>query len=420
MPFETWTLRDLDGKVLRTFTRSTTQNATWQKDTVHRQGQVLATVTGGGRRDAFVDHLGTIRLWTNEDGGNPMTHSYHSFGEEIFAFDDGQELRFTGHERDRHRFGDCPDAVVYDDEVIDEGETIVACTVLSSDNTTVDTTDPVRFRAGLSIELDDFTVESGSDVTFELDADLQSDFHDLDYMHARFAKPSWGRFLSVDPSQRSSNPKQPQSWNRYAYTINNPLRLIDPDGEAWRPPDGASQLETDITLGLMGDAGIGPGALAVGPRIGLSLLGRLGLRLAGRQGFAGSVGSSLVRLSVANARASFSGIASQLAERGAPTARFASLVEGVAPATRGGLAAFEQQFAQRGASNLLKSRQSLMNRLVDHLGKIEQAKEAGGFTSSLEREIRTFAQQINAIDQVLAEKGGLVFIQGELFRITPK
>jgi len=231
----------------------------------------------------------------------------------------------------------------------------------------------------------------------------------LDYMHARFYAGHVGRFLSIDPID-SSLPNKPQSWNKYAYTINNPLRYVDPDGEAWRPPEGASQLEIDAALALMGDPGIGPGALAVGPRAGLSLIGRLGLHLAGRQGFAGRVGSSFVRLSVANARASFTGIATQLAEGGAPTAGFASLVEGIAPVTRGGLAAFERQFAQRGAGNLLKSRQSLISRLSEHLGKIERARAAGGLTSSLEREIRTFAQQINAIDQVLAEKGGLVFI----------
>jgi RHS repeat-associated protein len=55
---------------------------------------------------------------------------------------------------------------------------------------------------------------------------------DLDYMHARYCSPLAGRFLSVDPEGRGSKPGLPQSWNRYAYAKNNPILLIDPDGEA--------------------------------------------------------------------------------------------------------------------------------------------------------------------------------------------
>ena len=50
----------------------------------------------------------------------------------------------------------------------------------------------------------------------------------LDYMHARYYNPFMGRFLSVDPA--GSNPYKPQTWNRYAYTLNNPLRYTDPRG----------------------------------------------------------------------------------------------------------------------------------------------------------------------------------------------
>ncbi len=50
----------------------------------------------------------------------------------------------------------------------------------------------------------------------------------LDYMHARFCSSDLGRFLSVDPV--AGDPATPQSWNRYAYARNNPLRYIDPNG----------------------------------------------------------------------------------------------------------------------------------------------------------------------------------------------
>ena len=53
---------------------------------------------------------------------------------------------------------------------------------------------------------------------------------ELDYMHARYRSPLTSRFLSVDPV--GGRPKTPQSWNRYAYVIGNPLSRIDPDGRA--------------------------------------------------------------------------------------------------------------------------------------------------------------------------------------------
>ena len=53
---------------------------------------------------------------------------------------------------------------------------------------------------------------------------------DLDYMHARFDNGPVGRFLSVDPA-KSATLRRPQSWNRYSYALNNPIKYVDPDGE---------------------------------------------------------------------------------------------------------------------------------------------------------------------------------------------
>jgi hypothetical protein len=33
-----------------------------------------------------------------------------------------------------------------------------------------------------------------------------------------------------DPLLGSGKPSRPQTWNRYAFVVNNPLRMIDPDG----------------------------------------------------------------------------------------------------------------------------------------------------------------------------------------------
>ena len=48
-------------------------------------------------------------------------------------------------------------------------------------------------------------------------------------MHARYYSQFQGRFLAVDQAPNSS-PLSPQSWNRYNYTRNNPLKYVDPTG----------------------------------------------------------------------------------------------------------------------------------------------------------------------------------------------
>jgi RHS repeat-associated protein len=54
----------------------------------------------------------------------------------------------------------------------------------------------------------------------------------LDYMHARYYSPGVGRFLSVDPVINMKMAMvSPQTWNRYAYVVNNPMRFTDPTGQ---------------------------------------------------------------------------------------------------------------------------------------------------------------------------------------------
>jgi RHS repeat-associated protein len=69
-----------------------------------------------------------------------------------------------------------------------------------------------------------------------LDHDTETDTH-----HAQFRQYSstQGRWMSPDPSRRSYKLRNPQSLNRYAYAMNNPLALVDPSGlEAESCADG--------------------------------------------------------------------------------------------------------------------------------------------------------------------------------------
>jgi RHS repeat-associated protein len=52
----------------------------------------------------------------------------------------------------------------------------------------------------------------------------------LDFFEARYMTSAQGRFISPDPLLNSGRPWEPQSWNRYAYVLNNPIALTDPSG----------------------------------------------------------------------------------------------------------------------------------------------------------------------------------------------
>jgi RHS repeat-associated protein len=64
----------------------------------------------------------------------------------------------------------------------------------------------------------------------ERDSHGAGESDNLDYMHTRFYSPYMGRFLSVDPVSLE-RPASAQTWNLYAYSVNNPLRCVDPDGQ---------------------------------------------------------------------------------------------------------------------------------------------------------------------------------------------
>ncbi|HRJ18126.1 MAG TPA: RHS repeat-associated core domain-containing protein, partial [Bryobacteraceae bacterium] len=66
----------------------------------------------------------------------------------------------------------------------------------------------------------------------------------LDYFGARYLSAAQGRFTSADPLLNSGRPWEPQSWNRYAYALNNPLKYVDPDGLwEWAPGDCDNQCQ---------------------------------------------------------------------------------------------------------------------------------------------------------------------------------
>jgi RHS repeat-associated protein len=182
-------LRDLDGKLLRQYSKETstpftppdsayTAPFTVSRDYLHRNGQLAAIREPGGViRHQHLDHLGTPRAISAGNGALVSTHKYSPYGKELGG-SSGNALQFTGHERDSHGAGE-------------------------DDN--------------------------------------------LDYMHARFYSPYVGRFLS--PDDLNGNIARPQTLNRYSYVLGNPVAYADPYGLFPCPgiPDLECHERVDVT-----------------------------------------------------------------------------------------------------------------------------------------------------------------------------
>jgi len=68
----------------------------------------------------------------------------------------------------------------------------------------------------------------------------------LNYMQARYYDPVIGRFLSADPVGFLDT-GNPNFFNRYAYTFNDPVNLIDPNGESCTSADGTTTCTPEDT-----------------------------------------------------------------------------------------------------------------------------------------------------------------------------
>jgi RHS repeat-associated protein len=112
------------------------------------------------------DHLGSLRLVTDQNGSAIARHDYAPFGQEIPA-GVGQRSSAWG----------------------------------ASDNVNQKFTGQIR--------------------------DSETN---LDFFNARYMSSGLGRFASSDPANVGADPTDPQSWNGYGYVSGNPLNGLDPSG----------------------------------------------------------------------------------------------------------------------------------------------------------------------------------------------
>jgi RHS repeat-associated protein len=123
---------------------------------------------GGGLSYLTTDVLGSPRIITDVNGMVRRRHDYRPFGEEIMQYEGGR--------------GSVPD-----------------------------------YNGGDNLR-QKFT-------GYERDGETG-----LDYAQTRYFASTHGRFTSPDLLLASGRVTRPQTWNRYTYSLNNPLRYTDPTG----------------------------------------------------------------------------------------------------------------------------------------------------------------------------------------------
>ncbi|HWM95039.1 MAG TPA: RHS repeat-associated core domain-containing protein [Thermoanaerobaculia bacterium] len=340
-----WALRDLDGRVLREYEAHTSWSTF--KDYVYRGSQLLASSHATeGARHFHLDHLGTPRLVTAAGSGG----DFHTLTPCRVLDSRNQSAPLAaGETRTVQMAGICgipsgASAVSANITVVDAstqgdmtafpaGESRPTASAISYKATLARGNNGILKlgngalsffasqpfgSAHLIVDVNGyFTGENGAVVAYHVyypfgeeatafnqDAEqmkftgherdlgsLAGAGDDLDYMHARHCSPLTGRFLSADTGQ-SAALNQPQTWNRYNYSRNNPVTRLDPDGQVDQnfmplmfPDDPAAQAEFDSTVakGTIAIASL----LAPGPEdlviVGIAgRLGRLFSRVSGR------------------------------------------------------------------------------------------------------------------------------------------
>jgi RHS repeat-associated protein len=86
-------------------------------------------------------------------------------------------------------------------------------------------------------------------IAFQLSGKERDGETGLDYFGARYFAPMQGRWTSADAPFADQFVGDPQSWNLYSYTRNNPLRYIDDDGR------GIEEVLLGLTNAVSSNAG---------------------------------------------------------------------------------------------------------------------------------------------------------------------
>src|SRR3989339_891388 len=213
--------------------------AGWETFSYNGNGRLTSAVGGGGGGEYTYDYLNRLTTLTNTAGT-----SHYLYGD---GYDRVQKILPDGTSR------------TYLGELSEVDQTGAFTDYVFADNMRIATSDPTGLyynsndhltsasvltdAAGLMVQKLDY-FPFGSERVNEKVGGFQTHFTFTDqekdaesglmYYGARYYDPVIGRFTSVDPAIFTINKQllyNPQYWNAYSYTVNNPLKYVDPNGK---------------------------------------------------------------------------------------------------------------------------------------------------------------------------------------------
>ncbi len=248
----------------------------------------------------------------------------------------------------------------------------------------------------------------------------------LDYAQARYYANLQGRFVSPDKVFVGQDESDPQTWNLYSYTSNNPLNRVDTDGQRWfykqnsdgqiyvqwvdpnddgtytSPGKGWVELTPDKTLTLY--INNGREAFVIGERENGTpfvtrplATGKTEINLMTVAEDIAVVASG--RIVITGAGALWDAYLVKLAERQIANRISSEIAKAsVNPKI---YAQLEKQLARDGAKTIFKALRNAEKAIEEHISKIDTLK----YKSQVEGTIRNVANQIKTLQKFIKDKG---------------
>ncbi len=311
-------------------------------------GELVGTWDGSQRRYFLKDHLGSVRTTVDQSGNVDGYDDYYPFGltmpgRSSNSANPNDNYKFTGHERD------------------DE--------------------------AGIN----------------------------LTYAGARYLDNTTGRWLSIDPYAAKYPDVSP-----YNYALNNPVNLYDPDGREVCCLDILTRVKTffqEVKREFSAMVGMSTAShsqldqLSPEERVEFLEMKRQSAMIEGAFNKQAEFNEGMTEVikNVPGMDAALTAYEGDLGEAALkagsefiPLGSLGKVVKYTAGSSfsEATFKSFARQLNEHGVGSLTKSRNKIQRRLNEHLTKLNEIKEAGGHTSSVEREIRTFRKQLDAIDDL--------------------
>ena len=234
-------------------------------------GRVLSGSWGGVSSRAFTwDPEGKMLTYSDQNTST-ITYSYDAFGRRVMAQQTGSTTRYWlyGTQGGDHPVAEYSGAWQTNIEV--EGTTVatvdsannVTYVALSMLKTAKMTVNGAGSASGVAT-YNPYGIENAS-ITAEFKFTNQiRDPNGIDHFWMRSYSATLGRWLTPDPAGLAAvDPSNPQSWNRYAYVLNNPTSAFDPLGltcyvanGSTSPMSQADCIDTGNTWSEMVDGGL--------------------------------------------------------------------------------------------------------------------------------------------------------------------